>query len=50
MFEYINKMNSRFSPQIIEYKKRPRHMVFEIQVLAWDMHIIVAELSQLMES
>jgi hypothetical protein len=37
MFEYINKMNSRFPTQIIEFKKRPRQMGFEIQVLAWDM-------------
>ena len=29
----INKVNNHFSPQIIEYQKRPQHMVLEIQIL-----------------
>jgi hypothetical protein len=30
----INKMNNRFSPQIIEHEKRPQHMKLKTQVLA----------------
>jgi hypothetical protein len=46
----INKVNIHPSPQLIEFKKRPRHMTLEIQVLDWDMHKNVAGLSQLIGS
>ena len=33
----INKTNDHLSPRLIEHKK-PWHMKFEIQLLAWDRH------------
>ena len=45
----INKMNNYLSPQILEYiKKRPQHMMLEIQVLAWDRHNNVSGLNWFM--
>ena len=46
----INKMYNHLLPQIIEHKKRPRHMTLDIQVLAWNRHKTVAELNLLMGS
>jgi hypothetical protein len=47
---YLNIANTTFnsdghqyhlndlSPQIIEHKKKPRHMPMEIQIKTWDRH------------
>ena len=47
---YINKMSNHLSAPIIEQtnKKKPQHMMLEIQVLAWDRHKNVAWLNRLM--
>jgi hypothetical protein len=40
--------NNDLSPQTIEQKKRPQHMVFEIHIMVWDRHKNVAEKNRLM--
>jgi len=38
----INKTNDYNSPQIIDHKKKPRHMLMEIQVLSLEVYKCVA--------
>ena len=42
-------MNNHIMPPTTEHTKRPRYMVLETQVLAWDMQTNVAELNRLMD-
>jgi len=45
-----NKANNDLSSYLnsLNTKKRPRHVTFEIQILAWDRHKHMAELNRLM--
>ena len=45
----INKMNNHISPQVIEHKRRPQHMLIEIQIQIWDRHKNVAGLNRLID-
>ena len=46
----VNKMNNHLSPQLIDHKTDHDHVMFEIQVLAWDSHTNVVGLNHVMRS